>query len=227
MAIPAALVASSAASSVIKGIGANKAGKIAQKGYQQGAQQATGVIDESMKQALGYLSPYMNFGEQALPYLQQYLQQGAPQQFQFDAQAYQNSPEFQNLQAMNEQAALRNASATGGMRSGGANAALASITPQLLAQERGQQLNEFNINQQQQQQRFGNLFNLTQFGAGFGQNAAQLAQGAGADKANYMYNAATGGANARAQGQNAMYQNFGQAVEDVGSGFYGAKKGFI
>jgi hypothetical protein len=227
MGVETALIGASVAGSLMKGYGANKAGKTAQKGFQQGAQQATGAIDESMKQALGYLSPYMNFGEQALPYLQQYLQQGAPQQFQFDAQAYQNSPEFQNLQAMNEQAVLRNASATGGMRSGGANAALAGITPQLLAQERGQQLNEFNINQGLQQQRFGNLFNLTQFGAGFGQNAAQMAMGAGADKANYMYNAATGGANARAQGQNAMWQHFGQAVEDVGSGFYGAKKGMI
>jgi hypothetical protein len=227
MGIEAALIGGSVGSSLLGGLGSNKAGKTAQQGFQQGAQQATGAIDESMKQALGYLSPYMNFGEQALPYLQQYLQQGAPQQFQFDAQAYQNSPEFKNLQAMNEQSVLRNASATSGMRSGGANAALAGITPQLLAQERGQQLNEFNVNQGLQQQRFGNLFNLTQFGAGFGQNAAQMAMGAGSDKANYMYNAATGGANARAQGQNAMFGGIGQAAQDLGTGFYGAKKGFI
>jgi hypothetical protein len=227
MGIEAALIGGSVASSLVSGYGANKAGKTAQRGFQQGAQQATGAIDQSMQQALGYLSPYMNFGEQALPYLQQYLQQGAPQQFQFDAQAYQASPEFQNLQAMNEQSVLRNASATSGMRSGGANAALAGITPQLLAQERGQQLNEFNVNQGLQQQRFGNLFNLTQFGAGFGQNAAQMAMGAGADKANYMYNSATGGANARAQGQNAMFGGIGQAAQDLGTGFYGFKKGFI
>jgi hypothetical protein len=227
MSIGAVLTGGSVASSLLPAFGSNKAGKTAQKGFQQGAEQATGAIDQSMQQALGYLSPYMNFGEQALPYLQQYLQQGAPQQFQFDAQAYQNSPEFQNLQAMNEQAALRNASATGGMRSGGANAALAGITPQLLAQERGQQLNEFNINQGLQQQRFGNLFNLTQFGAGFGQNAAQMAMGAGADKANYLYNAATGGAGARAQGQQAMFQGLGKGIQDAATGFYGMKKGMI
>jgi hypothetical protein len=80
---------------------------------------------------------------------------------------------------------------------------------------------------QLQQQRFGNAFDLTRFGAGFGQSAAQLAYGRGGDIANYQYNAATGGANARAQGQNAMFGNLAQGIGDIGSAWAGNRMGLF
>jgi hypothetical protein len=106
------------------------------------------------------------------------------------------------------------------MRGGNTQVALASIAPQL-AMGWQQQQNAL------QQQRFGNAFDLTRFGAGFGQNAAQMAMNRGGAMADYRYNAATGGANARAQGQNAMFNNLAQGVADFGTGFAGNKAGLF
>lgn len=193
--------------------GANKAGKTAAKGFQVGGQQAEGAINAGYNDAIKYLSPYAQFGEQTLPYLQQYLQQ--PQNFSYSE--FFNSQQYKDLAAQQEEQVARNALATGpGLRSGNAQVALASIAPQLAMQERMYQ-------DQNAQNRFNNVFNLAQFGSGFGQNAAQLGMNRGQQLADYRYNAATGGAGARAQGQQQLFQGLGQIGSDIGS-IFGAKK---
>ena len=201
------LVGGSLFGSGMKAIGANKAGKTAAQGFAMGGQQAEDALNMGYNDAMRYLSPYAQFGEQTLPYLQQYLtQQPASYNDFFKSQQYAD------LSRQAEDVALRNASATGGLRGGASQVALASIAPQLAMQW---QQNEQN----QRQQQFGNLFNMAQFGAGFGQNLAQAGMNRGNALADFRYNAATGGAGARAQGQQGMFNAFGQMGKDVGSIF--------
>lgn len=205
MGIETALIGGAVLGSGMKAIGANKAGKTAAAGFAQGGQQAEEALNMGFNDAMKYLSPYAQFGEQTLPYLQQYLQQKPTSYDDFF-----KSQQYTDLSRQAEEAALRNASATGGLRGGASQVALASIAPQLAMQW---QQNEQN----QRQQQFGNLFNMAQFGAGFGQNLAQAGMNRGNALADYRYNAATGGAGARAQGQQAMFGGLGQIGQDIGS----------
>lgn len=209
-----ALAAAVVAGAALKSKGERKSANTMHQGFIAGEQAATGAIDEGYQDALKYISPYAQMGEQTLPYLQQLLQ--APNTTYED---YFKSPEYAALSQQQEGQVLRNASATGGLRSGNAQVALASIAPQLAMQNQQYQ-------NQLQHQRFGNAFDLTRFGAGFGQNAAQLAMNRGNTLADYRYNAATGGAGARAAGQQQSYATFGKMFEDLGTLYAGGSGGF-
>lgn len=215
MGIETALIGGAVLGSGMKAIGANKAGKTAAAGFAQGGQQAEEALNMGFNDAMKYLSPYAQFGEQTLPYLQQYLTQ---QPASYDD--FFKSQQYTDLSRQAEEAALRNASATGGLRGGASQVALASIAPQLAMQW---QQNEQN----QRQQQFGNLFNMAQFGAGFGQNLAQAGMNRGNQLADYRYNAATGAAGARAQGHQGMFNALGQMGQDVGSVFGANKLGYF
>jgi hypothetical protein len=198
-----------------KMFGSKKGSNAAAKGFQIGGQQAESAIDAGYEDALKYLSPYAQMGEQTLPFLQQLLQ--APNTTYED---YFKSPEYAALSQQQEGQVLRNASATGGLRSGNAQVALASIAPQLAMQNQQYQ-------NTLQQQRFGNAFDLTRFGAGFGQNAAQMAMNRGNTLADYRYNAAIGEAGAQAQVQPNMFGNLSSFVGDIGSIWAGNKMGMF
>lgn len=202
-------------SGLLGGIGANKAAKTSAKGFQVGGQQAQEALNAGYSDAMKYLSPYAQFGEQTLPYLQQYMEQKP-----FSYGDFYNSQQFADLSAAENERVARQAQAGIGIRSGQGQQALAAIAPQLAMQERQYQ-------DQARQQQFGNLFNLAQFGGGFAQNAAQAGMNRGSSIADYQYNAATGGANARAQGQNAMFGGLGQVVGDLGSLYAGNKMGYF
>lgn len=198
----------------LNAMGANKAGKTAAAGFAQGGKQAEEAINMGFNDALKYLSPYAQFGEQTLPFLQQYMEQKP-----FSYGDFFNSQQYKDLSAQAEEQTARNALATGpGLRSGNTQVAMAAIAPQLAMQERQYQ-------DAARQQQFGNVFNMAQFGAGFGQNAAQLGMNRGSQLADYRYNAATGGAGARAQGQQAMFQGLGQIGQDMGSLYSGNQLG--
>jgi hypothetical protein len=215
MGIETALIGGAVLGSGMKAYGANKAGKTAAKGFAVGADQAGQAINAGYNDAIKYLSPYAQMGEQTLPFLQSLLQAPNP-----SYQDFFNSPEYAALSQQETERMARQAQAGIGVRSGQGQGALASINPQL-AQQWMQNQNAM------QQQRFGNAFDLTRFGAGFGQNAAQMAMNRGSSLADFRYNAATGGANARAQGQNAMFNNLAQGVADFGTGFAGNKAGLF
>jgi len=126
------------------------------------------------------LRPYVNQGTASLTNLQPYAQAGAPalaqqqaliglsggaaQQSAIDKIA--QSPEMQALTQQGENALLQNASATGGLRGGNTQAALAQFRPQLL---------NSLINQQ-----YSRLGGLTSLGQTTTQNLAQIGQASAA-----------------------------------------------
>lgn len=98
------------------------------------------------------LSPYIQGGEAAFSAQQDLLGigEGGQEAQQVAIQNIQNDPRFQALEAAGQNAILQNASATGGLRGGNAQAALGQFSPALLS-------NEIN-------QRFQNLGGISQAG---------------------------------------------------------------
>jgi hypothetical protein len=112
------------------------------------------------------LAPYVNAGTGALAGQQDLLGRNGAAAQQSAIDGIQNSAQFKALQQQGNDAILANASATGGLRGGNTQAALAQFQPQLLSQ-----LIE------QQYQRLGGLTSL-------GQNAAAGTGNAGLQTGN-------------------------------------------
>jgi len=105
----------------------------ASQAQQQAAQSG---IDEQRRQfdaIQKLLQPYTEAGTGALAQQQALLGLGAPGAQQQAITALQGSPQFQALQQQGENAILQNASATGGLRGGNVQAALAQFRPALLS----------------------------------------------------------------------------------------------
>jgi hypothetical protein len=99
-------------------------------------QAAQGGIDEQRRQfdaIQKLLQPYSEAGTGALAQQQALLGLGTPSAQQQVITALQGSPQFQALQQQGENAILQNASATGGLRGGNVQAALAQFRPALLS----------------------------------------------------------------------------------------------
>ena len=99
-------------------------------------QAAQGGIDEQRRQFEAIqklLQPYSEAGTGALAQQQALLGLGTPSAQQQAITALQGSPQFQALQQQGENAILQNASATGGLRGGNVQAALAQFRPALLS----------------------------------------------------------------------------------------------
>ena len=99
-------------------------------------QAAQGGIDEQRRQfdaIQKLLQPYSEAGAGALAQQQALLGMGAPGAQQQAITALQGSPQFQALQQQGENAILQNASATGGLRGGNVQGALAQFRPALLS----------------------------------------------------------------------------------------------
>ena len=99
-------------------------------------QAAQGGIDEQRRQfdaIQKLLQPYTEAGTGALTQQQALLGLGAPGAQQQAITALQGSPQFQALQQQGENAILQNAAATGGLRGGNVQAALAQFRPALLS----------------------------------------------------------------------------------------------
>jgi hypothetical protein len=99
-------------------------------------QAAQGGIEEQRRQfdaIQKLLQPYSEAGTGALAQQQALLGMGTPEAQQQAITALQGSPQFQALQQQGENAILQNASATGGLRGGNVQAALAQFRPALLS----------------------------------------------------------------------------------------------
>jgi hypothetical protein len=152
--------------------GAAQAGIDEQRRQNEAVQQLLAPYVQAGSGALGAYSPYQQAGAGALPTLQQYAQAGAPALEQQQALIGLRGPEaqraaiasieggqqFQAMSRQGENALLQNASATGGLRGGNIQGALAEFRPRLL--------NEL-INQQ-----YGRLGGLAATGGTVAQNLA-------------------------------------------------------
>jgi hypothetical protein len=128
-------------------------------------------IDEQRRQfdqVQQLLSPFVNAGTGALGAQQNLLGLNGNAAQQSAISGIQASPQFQALQQQGQDAILANASATGGLRGGNVQGALAQFSPQLLAQLI--------------QQQYSNLGGLTSLG----QNAAAGTGNAGLQTGNQI-----------------------------------------
>lgn len=139
---------------VVGGItGSNAAADSAGDAAATQAASSQAAIDEQKRQfdkLVEILSPYVKTGTSALTAQGDLLGLNGAGQQQTAISGIQNSPYFQAVSQQGENAILQNASATGGLRGGNTQSALAQFRPQLL--------------NQLIQQQYGNLGGLTQIG---------------------------------------------------------------
>ena len=178
--MPEPMTAAVVGGSIFSGLAQGNAARQASKAQTQAAQQG---VDEQRRQfeaAKEVLSPYVGAGTQAIGGLQPYAQAGVGALQQQQALLGLLGPEaqqqaiaqieqgggFQAQVRQGEEALLQRASATGGLRGGNIQAALAQFRPQMLQQEIEAQ--------------YGRLGGMTQLGQTTTQNIAQLGQASAA-----------------------------------------------
>jgi len=205
--------------SILSGALGNRSAKDAANAQTQGIENATAAQLEMFNKQLQLMQPYSQAGQTALPGLQAMAgQQQSP--FSFDYQAYMNGPEYAALQQQYEGSALRNQSATGGLRSGGSQVALASIAPQLAQQGRQNAMNEYSLNQAGQMDQYNRLMGLAGLGLGSAQQSASAAGQFGQQAGNNAMMAGNAMANKYQQYGNNMQSMLGD-VGAVGMRLFG------
>lgn len=150
------------------------------------------------------LKPYVEAGTGAISAQKNLIGLGGATEQQQAIEALQKSPQFQMLMQQGENALLQNASATGGLRGGNLQAALAQFRPQILSQLIESQ--------------FGKLGSLSGLGQASAAGQAAAAQQTGSDIATLLGQtgaAQAGAALAAGQGQAQAWGNVGQAIGNV------------
>lgn len=151
------------------------------------------------------LRPYQQAGVGALGQQQTLLGLNGNQQQQQAINALQSSPYFQSQLQRGENSILQNASATGGLRGGNTQAALAQFSPQLLAQTI--------------QQQFQNLGGIANSGLNAAGAQGQLGQQFANNQTNILQQrGAIQAGNALAQGQ-ALNNGLNGIAGAIGYGF--------
>ena len=142
----------------------------------QGAEAGIAEQRRQFDAAQAVLAPYVDAGTEALTGLKPYVETGTqslqqqrvlaglegPEAQRAAIEALASNPEFQALTRQGEEAMLQKASATGGLRGGNIQGALAQYRPAMLQDYIGQQ--------------YARLGGLTALGQTTGQNIAQLGQ---------------------------------------------------
>lgn len=194
-------------SAVVGGAMQSKSAKRASSAQERAAQ---GGIDEQRRQfdrVQELLAPFVDAGEQGLMGQMNLAGLGGAEAQQAAIDQIMQGPEFQNLTQQGEEAILQNASATGGLRGGNTQAALAQFRPSVLSGL---------INQQYG--RLGGLAGMGQASAAgvgaagmqTGQNVANLMQQQGA--------ATAGGAMAQGNIWGNTFGQIGQLAGAIGTG---------
>jgi hypothetical protein len=102
----------------------------------EAAMEAAGVSAQAQREALEYLkqkeAPILEMREQALPQLAEIFGLGQTREQMLEG--IMQGPQYQTALQQGEEAILRNQAATGGLRSGGTQAALSQYAPNLLNQ---------------------------------------------------------------------------------------------
>lgn len=161
---------------VVGGItGGTAAAEGAEKAAATQASAAQAGVDEQRRQfdlIVKNFLPYLQAGTGALTAQQNLLGLGGANQQAAAVNQLQQNPLFQALASQGENAILQNASATGGLRGGNVQGALAQFRPQLL--------------NQQIQQQLANLGGLTALGQASAGNQAQAGLSTGANIGNLL-----------------------------------------
>ena len=195
--------------SIITGVGGYLAQKSAAEeasGAQRSASEAA-IAEQRRQQAESerLLAPYMQAGQGALGQQQALLGLAGPEAQRAAISQLEQSPQFQAMVQQGETGILQNASATGGLRGGNTQAALAQFRPAMLSQLIQQQMAQLGGLSGMGQQAAGGV-------AGFGQQgAANIGAQLGA-----MGQAQAGAALAQGQGMANMFGGIGGALGTLG-----------
>jgi hypothetical protein len=205
MAATTAVVGATVAASAYS---ANKAGKAAGKAADAQSEASEAGIAEQQRQfdkMVELLSPYVKAGTGALTGQQDILGLSGAAAQKAAISGIEQSPYFQATAQQGENAILQNASATGGLRGGNTQGALAEFRPQLL--------------NQLVQQQYANLGGLT----ALGQNSAAQQGNQGMQSASNIGNLLAQGGAAQAGGYigqaNATNQLVGNLIGLGGAAF--------
>lgn len=129
--VAGAVVVSSLISSNAQSKAAGRAAGAQERSAEMGVEEQRRQFDEVRR----LLNPYVEAGGPALQAQQALLGLGGAEAERAQIAAVERSPTFQALLQQGEESLLQRASATGGLRGGNVQAALAQFRPQLLAQE--------------------------------------------------------------------------------------------
>ncbi len=132
--VAAALAGSAIVGSVVSSSATRSAGKSAANATSQASEADIAERRRQFDSIQQLLSPYVNAGTGALSSMQSLLGLNGGGAQQQAISALEASPAFTSLLASGENAIRQNASATGGLRGGNTQAALAQYRPALLAQ---------------------------------------------------------------------------------------------
>lgn len=116
--------------SLVKGSGASKASKIQSQAAMAGVEEQRAAREELRK----LLAPYVAAGTPALQAQMDALGLSGPEKQEMFVSQQEQSPIFQALVQQGEDAILQRASATGGLRGGNVQGALAQFRPSMLNQ---------------------------------------------------------------------------------------------
>ncbi len=171
--------------------------------YRQAAEEARGAYAD----IASLLQPYADVGEPALQQMMAASGLSGPQAQQAYISGVQAGPEFQALVRQGEESILQRAAATGGVRGGNVQGALAQYRPQVLSQLL--------------QQQYSRLGGLTDIGR---QTTAAIGQ-ARENEASRIANALVGAGSATAGGITAAGTAQAQGIQGIGQGLSGVLGG--
>jgi hypothetical protein len=153
------------------------------------------------------LEPYVAAGTPALQAQQAMLGFGGPGAEQAQIEAVQRSPMFQERVRQGEEALLQRASATGGLRGGNVQAALAQFRPALLAEEL--------------ETRFGRLGGMVGLGQRSAVGVGEAGMQTGRDVSGLLATQGAARAGAALAGGTSPFGQFLSAVPQMAGTYYG------
>lgn len=197
---------------VVGGItGAKQAGEAAEKGGELQYQASMAGVEEQRRQfdkLVELMAPYVAAGEGGMAGQQALVGLKGPEAQQQAISALEQSPEFASLVQQGENALLQQASATGGLRGGNTQAALAQFRPQILSALIEQQ--------------YGRLGGLTKIGQASAAGQAAAGMETGSNVANLLQQGGAAQAGAAIAAGSVPRQTFGDILKIGGTvaGFF-------
>ena len=189
--VAAAVIGGAVIGGVATAYSGNKAAKAQSSAAASGEAESRYEFDEAKK----ILKPYVDAGTGSLSAQQDLLGLNGPEAQQRAISGIESSPQFDSLTKQGENAILQNASATGGLRGGNTQGALAQYRPQLLS----------NLIESQ----YSKLGGITQLGQASASGQASAGIQTGANIAQLLQ--------ASGQAQAGKYIAQGQAIGQIGN----------